>query len=96
MSYDRRDLRGGGTHHVWHRHPDLGRNRADWVFSVLTKEQNKMRYKFDLVCPRCGKTSDAVADKRALVVSCGDCLMDDTEVVEMKIVRVTVIDDEVE
>lgn len=55
-----------------------------------------MRYKFDLVCPRCGKTSDAVADKRALAVSCGDCLMDDTEVVEMKIVRVTVIDDEVQ
>jgi hypothetical protein len=52
-------------------------------------------YRFWLVCPRCGKESETVSDDRHTpppVVNCGDCLMDDVEVVEMKVVQVDVID----
>jgi len=51
-------------------------------------------YRFDLVCPRCGKTSYAAqVGQRSPPprVSCGDCLMDRVEVVEMKVVRVEVL-----
>ena len=49
-------------------------------------------YLFDLVCPRCGKESKTTTEKKAPppVVNCGDCLMDDVEIVEFKIVRVVV------
>ena len=51
-----------------------------------------MTYTFDLVCPRCGKESQTVTEKKAPppVVNCGDCLMNDVEVVEFKIVRVMI------
>ena len=49
-------------------------------------------YRFDLVCPRCHKTSEATGTQQVPPprVSCGDCLMDDVEIVELKEVRVTV------
>jgi transcription elongation factor Elf1 len=49
-------------------------------------------YRFDLVCPRCGKTSETTGTKKNPPphVSCGDCLFDRVEVIEMKIVRVDV------
>lgn len=39
-----------------------------------------MRY--DLECPRCGKRSETVSDKKPRV-HCGDCLMNDVEIVAM-------------
>ncbi len=47
-----------------------------------------MKYKFFLICPRCNKESETVqeglpANPR---VQCGDCLMNDVEIVEMKVV----------
>jgi len=47
---------------------------------------------FDLECPRCGKTSQSttINNKVPPVVNCGDCLMNDVEVVEFKIVKATV------
>ena len=50
-------------------------------------------YRFDLVCPRCNKSSQAAqVDQKTPPprVSCGDCLMNDVEIVELKIVSVTV------
>lgn len=49
-----------------------------------------MKYRFHLVCPRCNKTSETVSDKRvpSPKVNCGDCLFDDTEIVEFKVVKV--------
>jgi hypothetical protein len=44
------------------------------------------RYHFDLVCPRCGHQSPHEAASTAYPhVNCGDCLMDHTEVVEMRV-----------
>jgi hypothetical protein len=55
--------------------------------------KNRFNYRFDLVCPRCGKDSDYVSDNKLYpVVNCGDCLMDAVEIVEMKTVKVTVED----
>jgi transposase-like protein len=49
------------------------------------------QYRFTLVCPSCGKTSETVADNRNNPrLKCGDCLMDRTEVVEMKIAKVEI------
>jgi NMD protein affecting ribosome stability and mRNA decay len=48
-----------------------------------------MNYHFDLVCPRCGKTSEIVSDKRRRWHACGDCLMDHLAIVEMKVVKVS-------
>lgn len=49
-----------------------------------------MTYRFYLVCPKCGKPSETVAEVRVPQprVSCGDCLMDSVEIIEMKVVRV--------
>jgi len=49
-----------------------------------------MRFRFDLVCPSCGKQSETVSDQRmpSPHVNCGDCLMEACDVVEMKVVRV--------
>lgn len=48
-----------------------------------------MRYRFHVICPGCGKDSEIVSSERANPrVSCGDCLMDKVEVVEMKVVSV--------
>lgn len=51
-----------------------------------------MIYTFDMKCPRCNKWSEMVTQNREPPphVNCGDCLMDDVEVVELKIVKVTV------
>jgi hypothetical protein len=52
-------------------------------------------YLFDLVCPRCSRTSRAMQTTRAPSphMQCGDCLMDDVEVVEFKVVKVEKIDE---
>ena len=48
------------------------------------------RYRFQLICPKCGKTSDTVqADHSpAPTVKCGDCLMDRVEVVGMQVISI--------
>jgi len=49
-------------------------------------------YVFDLRCPRCGG-QDQIAtmlNEPTPLLSCGDCLIDAQEVVELKIVRVFV------
>lgn len=49
-----------------------------------------MPFKFTVVCPKCNKISTTVAAERYPEphVSCGDCLMDHVEVVQMKVVVV--------
>jgi hypothetical protein len=49
-----------------------------------------MPYHFELVCPRCNKQSETIADLLlpAPHVNCGDCLMNDVEIVEMKVVSI--------
>lgn len=43
-------------------------------------------YRIQLVCPRCGKTSETIGLMIPKPrVKCGDCLMDRVEVVEMLI-----------
>ncbi len=51
---------------------------------------SKPLYFFDLECPRCNKTTVTWSSKRepSPHVNCGDCLMDDCEIVEFKVVRV--------
>ena len=51
-------------------------------------------FRFDLVCPRCNRTSQMTQERRvpAPTVNCGDCLMDDVEVVEFKVVTVTPVE----
>ena len=48
-----------------------------------------MAWLFDLYCPRCGKVSEKVVRVEQysppLHVNCGDCLMNDVEIVEMKV-----------
>jgi len=55
-----------------------------------------MRYHFDLICPRCGKQSETDGTKKVPppIVNCGDCLMDDVQIIEMKVVRCTIVDGE--
>jgi Zn ribbon nucleic-acid-binding protein len=52
-----------------------------------------MRYRFELECPRCKRESELESNNKDAIpfVNCGDCLMNDIEVVEFKIVRVHVI-----
>ena len=54
-----------------------------------------MRYHFDLICPRCHKLSEMVADRLipSPRVNCGDCLMDHVEVVEMKVLTSELLED---
>jgi transcription elongation factor Elf1 len=48
------------------------------------------QYRWKLECPRCGKVSETVTDIFAPpVVNCGDCLMDEIEVVVFRTVSVT-------
>jgi len=51
-------------------------------------------YIFDLECPRCGKTDMLVVGtgEQSPHLKCTDCLMNDAEIVELTIVRCTVID----
>jgi hypothetical protein len=48
------------------------------------------KYRFTLVCPRCNKTSEIIAGTRNHQphVNCGDCLMNDVEIVEFKVLSV--------
>lgn len=48
-----------------------------------------MSYRFFLVCPKCNKQSEAVAEIRipSPDLNCGDCLMDRVEVVRMKVIK---------
>jgi transcription elongation factor Elf1 len=50
-------------------------------------------YRFNLTCPRCGKVSETTTPLRnpPPKVSCGECLMDDVEIVELKIASVEVL-----
>ncbi len=52
-------------------------------------------YIFDLKCPRCNGTSMITLPNREPppIVNCGECLWKDADVVELTIVRVTVIGD---
>lgn len=52
------------------------------------------QYRFTLFCPRCGKTSETVTEARSPKphVNCGDCLMDYTEIVEMKPGKIEVLE----
>jgi hypothetical protein len=47
-----------------------------------------MAYRFYMVCPSCNRTAERIElrSKPAPTVSCGDCLMDRTEVVHLKVV----------
>lgn len=46
-------------------------------------------YKFTLICPRCENVSEiGSADRNNPRANCGNCLMDDVEIVEMKVVSV--------
>ena len=44
------------------------------------------KYRFVAECPKCGKQSPVVSDQsEPPKVNCGDCLMSDVDVVEMKV-----------
>lgn len=47
-------------------------------------------YKFHLVCPRCNKYSETIGDKytRNPGLNCGDCLFNDVEFVEMRVIAI--------
>jgi len=47
-------------------------------------------YTFELECPRCKRESVSGSSKVPSRINCGDCLFNDTEIVELTIVRVTV------
>jgi len=50
-------------------------------------------YIFELKCPRCGKQEQIVCagkDQEVPHLNCGDCLWNDTEIVELDIVHCTV------
>jgi ribosomal protein S27AE len=50
-------------------------------------------YLYTFVCPRCGQTSEFTAEDNKQSpprVSCGECLMSATEVVELKVLKVDI------
>jgi hypothetical protein len=48
------------------------------------------RYRFELVCPRCGNSSELNAEIPAPPdVKCGECLFNDVEIVAMNVVKTT-------
>ena len=51
--------------------------------------ERKMKWRFDLVCPVCGKLSETMQENYVPSpdVNCGDCLMDRVAVVKMKVVN---------
>lgn len=58
-----------------------------WVLApgdTITIKEVGYAYHFNLVCPRCNNTSEHSSPH----VNCGDCLMNDVEIVEMKVVSV--------
>lgn len=53
-------------------------------------ETSMKKYRYIVECPRCNKASYKYSDSLTLPhVNCGDCLMDHTEIVEMKVVSVS-------
>ena len=49
------------------------------------------RWIFELLCPRCGKEEQLTTENNDLpTVNCGDCLMNDMEITEFKVVKATV------
>ena len=57
-----------------------------------------MTYTFELKCPRCGKQEQIIcagANQEVPHLKCGDCLWNDTEIVEFGIVSVEVTPNEV-
>mgnify|MGYP000199119522 CR=1 FL=1 len=54
-----------------------------------------MSYRFHLACPDCNRTTDLVREERvpAPDVKCGECLMDQIEVVAIKVVKIEEIDE---
>jgi len=57
----------------------------------MPRANKAKRYHFDLICPECGKHSETVANIRIPPphVNCGDCLMNQVFISEMRVVRVT-------
>lgn len=57
------------------------------------------RYRFELLCPHCAKTAEHVSDHDGTHftprISCGDCLMNDVEIVELVIVSVVPVEEPV-
>jgi hypothetical protein len=56
-----------------------------------------MTYIFELACPRCGKKERIIcagADQECPHVNCGDCLWNDVEIVELKIISIGVDNEE--
>ena len=53
-------------------------------------------FRFELVCPRCNKSAQHVSQHDGKHfkphISCGDCLMNDVEIVEFAVERVTRIE----
>ena len=47
-----------------------------------------MLYRFKAECPRCNKSNDIVSAQPSPYVRCGDCLMDDVELVTMVLTRI--------
>jgi hypothetical protein len=45
-----------------------------------------MLYRFRTECPRCNKVGEVVSAQPAPYVRCGDCLMDDVEIVTMLLI----------
>lgn len=45
-------------------------------------------YRIELCCPRCNRAYETHSEKRNPRVQCGDCLMEDVEIVEMTVVNV--------
>jgi transcription elongation factor Elf1 len=52
-----------------------------------------MHYIFELQCPRCRAEHEAIGSKQELPqrLYCSDCLVSNTEIVELVIARVTVL-----
>jgi transcription elongation factor Elf1 len=54
-----------------------------------------MHYLFELECPRCGRLDQQVVEKydEAPRLNCGNCLMEERLIVELKITSVVVQED---
>jgi hypothetical protein len=44
-------------------------------------------FRFKTECPRCGNISEIGSDELSPIVSCGNCLMNDVEIVHLKLTR---------
>jgi len=50
-------------------------------------------YRIKVDCPRCGKTDEIISSDAIARVCCGDCLMNDIEVVSMTLTPLSVHED---